>query len=634
MKKAVITIFSILTVSAVLRAGDNAVEDGIKGPSDGQIAAVKRVKGIAVLYDRETGSWEDISEKDMLAEGSRISTADDSELALEIEGKTVSLNGPSLLVLENMTAQASFELYYGKLRARIDKMTGGQSFSIRTPAAECSVKGTDFAVEVKGRDYRTGVRTYSGKVSVRNLRTGEEFELPEGYECELDRNSEKSDIYKIKEVEEEAAQESSGEPAEGMIKESTGRTSGKGRGTGERVPVGIEFNGSLGADVLMDPDNPEDKKIYYNLSLLPEIILWKFGIGLDMNVYFDEEGNVRTEDWDGWDDLAAKIWYIRYGQKDDPLYALVGGIRSHGIGHGLILNNYTNMLNYPDVRNKGFILNADLGGGMGFESIVSNIDSYPVTGGRFFFRPLRSRQLPVISRLVLGVTGVIDNDPDMFGGTDDDEVVFYGADCELPVVSKESLSTYLYYDYATYELGDAYGDKGSPGEGNALGVGGNAVRILRYRLEYRKLDNNFIPVYFDAFYEVERKTKPFLIGDSVTPTLEGPFGMLGLDIMSRLGIVLTYEDYNMDPGERYPYLHGSLLIDPAILLDRVEIDVSYDKKNVDNFSEIGKLEGAIMTTRVGYMIAPSIMLAVTHKQTFDEKGDSARTISMHTMFRF
>ena len=66
-----------------------------------------------------------------------------------------------------------------------------------------------------------------------------------------------------------------------------------------------------------------DGILYNQVSLRPEINIGKIGIGLDLVVYLDNEGNVRNEEWDIENDpglLLDKILYIKYGSKVDPYW--------------------------------------------------------------------------------------------------------------------------------------------------------------------------------------------------------------------------------------------------------------------------------------------------------------------------
>ena len=66
-----------------------------------------------------------------------------------------------------------------------------------------------------------------------------------------------------------------------------------------------------------------DGTLYNQLALRPEINIAGVGIGLDLVVYMDNEGNVREDEWDFKSDpdlIYDKILYIRYGEKSSPAW--------------------------------------------------------------------------------------------------------------------------------------------------------------------------------------------------------------------------------------------------------------------------------------------------------------------------
>ena len=591
-------------------------------------ATIRSVQGSALVLRKGSNEWLIITPDAVARAGDQISVGSDSLLIIDVNGNDVLLEGPALLNMKDLSSKTLMKLFQGKVKAKIKKLSDQDVFEIMTPVAVCAVRGTEFEVEV-GNDNATLLKTIEGSVFFKEIITGREIAVPVGKQSLVRAGqpptapaSIPSDPEEKKEEPEKTQKTKAPEPE--PAKEKPKKTAA--------AKPGLGINGSFGADVLMDPDNPDERKVYYSLSLLPEISFWKIGVGLDINVYFDEEGNVRNEDWDGWDDLLEKVWYIRYGQSGDPLYALIGGIKGYSLGHGFIMSNYTNMLNYPDVRRKGLIIEVDAGK-MGFQSVLSDIDSYPVIGGRLFYRPFSSSALPFIGGFGLGVTGVTDQNPDSFNGTEDDDVLFYGADCEMPLLNISAVKSLLYLDYASYSLGDSYPDNDA-GSGTAFGLGGSVYKFIQYSFEYRRLDNNFEPRYFGAYYEVERDAKPLVLLLSDEPVREGPLYMLGFDMLGKAGIKFIYEDYNRDTSGTYPYFHGRLDIHPSMLMDKISFAVSYDNKNVEKLADITELEGAIMITELGYMVAPNIMLVMIQKQSFDSEGRAAKTMTMRTRFRF
>ncbi len=587
-------------------------------------ATIKSVTGMATIQKKDSNEWKKLSYGDALNEGDQISIGPDSNVIMDIDGNVVTLMSGTLFTFKSLSAEMKIELWHGKMRAKLKKLKKVQKFEVHSPIAVCAVRGTEFNMEVFG-DNTAVVQTFSGSVSVKDLTTGEEVIVKSGYQCTVKPGMKKPQLSPIPEPEEEkekkeeiAPEEEEKKPEKAPVKKA------------KATKAGLGVNGSFGADVLIDEDG--NKKVYYCISLLPELSIWKFGVGLDINIYFDEEGNLRDEDWNNFNDIIGKIWYVRYGNRGEPFFALIGGIKSYSLGHGFILSNYTNMLNYPAVRNKGLLVEANLAK-VGFESAISNIDSYPVIGGRFYYRPLLSTEIPLLKHFTLGLTGVMDQNPDRYDATRDDEIIFYGADCKMPLINIFPVKTFTYFDYATYKPGDTY-NLDNHGKGTAIGVGGSVIEKIKFAIEYRKMDNNFIPGYFGTYYEVERHSKPLLISSYKRPFREGPFFMLGFDVLNKLKLRFTFEDYNIDPASRYPYLHGEVVVDPSLLLDRFTLGISYDNKNVNSLKDIAELNGAILTVEIGYMIAPNIILAVTQKQTFDESGKPTKTMSMRTRFRF
>ena len=68
------------------------------------------------------------------------------------------------------------------------------------------------------------------------------------------------------------------------------------------------------------------------MALRPEIYFWKIGIGLDLILYIDNEGNIAPIVQDKWDIkndpslILDKILYIKYGQKTDPSWFKYGSL--------------------------------------------------------------------------------------------------------------------------------------------------------------------------------------------------------------------------------------------------------------------------------------------------------------------
>ncbi len=117
------------------------------------------------------------------------------------------------------------------------------------------------------------------------------------------------------------------------------------------------------------------------------------------------------------------------------------------------------------------------------------------------------------------------------------EVVAYGVDVELKLVDFSGVDWKVYTDYSFLESGIPVGlsdvdeerndtqfsTEGVRSAGFTLGnlfrinVGDDPVHAFRIRLEYRNHDPNYLPGYFDTFYEIQR-VQYFTTGESATGT--------------------------------------------------------------------------------------------------------------------
>ncbi|MQY66171.1 MAG: hypothetical protein GH147_06780, partial [Clostridia bacterium] len=64
----------------------------------------------------------------------------------------------------------------------------------------------------------------------------------------------------------------------------------------ESKKTSFDMYGSFGTVILTDLGTG-DQKIYNKLSLQPELTIGKFGFGLNLEFYFDENSKLRKEDW-------------------------------------------------------------------------------------------------------------------------------------------------------------------------------------------------------------------------------------------------------------------------------------------------------------------------------------------------
>ena len=178
--------------------------------------------------------------------------------------------------------------------------------------------------------------------------------------------------------------------------------------------------------------------IYNQVALRPELSFGKLGIGLDLVMYIDNEGNVRKDEWDEPSDFIDKLLYIRWGQKSDPFWLVWGSLDNVTLGYGGLLSGYSNMMEFPSVRKVG--INTGFGfGNFGTEIFLSNMKDFSRGGTLMGLRGTYkiSEALPITIGMnfvqdMNQFSGLKDKDgdnyPDMFDDFPDDETLWNDTD--------------------------------------------------------------------------------------------------------------------------------------------------------------------------------------------------------------
>ena len=117
----------------------------------------------------------------------------------------------------------------------------------------------------------------------------------------------------------------------------------------------IVGTGSFGAATI-------NGKIYNQISFRPEIRYKKLGVGLDINFYIDENGDIYEGNWllddsnSIFQTVMDKIYYVRWGNKYDNFYFRVGALESVTLGYGSLVDRYSNAIEYPQIKKLGMDL--------------------------------------------------------------------------------------------------------------------------------------------------------------------------------------------------------------------------------------------------------------------------------------
>jgi hypothetical protein len=393
-----------------------------------------------------------------------------------------------------------------------------------------------------------------------------------------------------------------------------------------------QFTG--GAGITWIDDEP-----HYTISLAPELSFANFGVGLDLRLTFDSEGNLREETFNDFSDYMSIIRYIRYGLKNDPVYIKLGALDYHTLGHGSIMYLYNNSPSF-DNRKAGLVLDIDFGD-FGFESVYSSFGEAGVFGLRGYVRPLHYTSLadiPIIGNFEIGASYVTDfhENAGITGGnyntvsdqfevtSDAGAISIIGFDLGLPVLSGSFADVTLYYDF------NKIIDFGS---GSATGIIAqlNPLGLVQAtaKLERRFNGDEYIPSYFNSFHEIERfkilskSDSGFTSKASLLAGLQnnddGWYGELGINALGLLYVVGSYQRLDKTPNSGILHLGSEIAPEEAPFLLRAGYDKVYIRSEKDLFTLDDR---SYLFTELGYKPYPFMVVSLVYHWTFTPTRDA------------
>ncbi len=416
-------------------------------------------------------------------------------------------------------------------------------------------------------------------------------------------------------------------------------------------------------------------EMYTRIRLLPEFKFWKFRLGLDFDILLGSDGKVREKDWDDFDDYLNKILYLQFAQRKDPFYFRLGGFSNLKFGNGLIMNNYTNMLDYPDVKQLGaeVAFNTNFYG-LGLDLFSSNLDRNDLLAGHITALPFTPTKIPLIENLAVGATVVTDRDqysgirarkneyfPDKSEGMDENdwlhvwelingdstgfnnwyeehedslhfhdypsslddkkEITEVGLDYTLPLVNTKAFDLYNYGEFAKIL---------EHGHGFVFPGFGARFLVFNVQLDYRLFGEEFEANYFNRLYDAERAR---IVNDTVliakATTLDslsksqGWRGLISADILDFLTLSVEYEDIS---GDNYPVgksILAEVSLNQSIIPQISHAYAKYSQTNVEEIQE-WKSPNASIDTQVGYNLSANSLLIWEYREHYVDKNNDGK----------
>jgi len=227
---------------------------------------------------------------------------------------------------------------------------------------------------------------------------------------------------------------------------------------------------------------------------------------------YDHRWTFRSQDWRSPSDFARVIRYLGYGQKEANLFVQVTQENAATVGHGGVMRRY---FAGADVARQRVSAEVDAYNDTGgFEAFVNDVVNPNLWTALAFVKPLSPfSEDPTARSLSLGVTWGADlraptalqpgatlvnaeRPLDLYRTR---AVQLWGVDAEVKVVKTESWDVKPYVEWARLQ---------GAGSGLSLGVltraswgGKQALRVI---LEGRRFDADYLPSYFDTFYEIQK----------------------------------------------------------------------------------------------------------------------------------
>lgn len=399
-----------------------------------------------------------------------------------------------------------------------------------------------------------------------------------------------------------------------------------------------------------------DGKVWNQITLRPETPIWKLNIAWDLAFYFDSDGNIYDENWNfatfrnGKNTFIDKIYYLSYGRIEDPLYFKIGSLDKVNLGYKILVNDYSNMVQYPQVRNIG--LNIRLNNQ--YVSVQGFVNDFKQNAGVLGAR----LTMPKLFSTPVGFTFVVDRNQ-YLGLKDTDEDGYpnfmdhfpsnghYWLDSDGDGLADNQANEYDrdgdgfpdVYDleaiHAFWEtLGQAVGQDFS-NETFYDSLPDPDVTLLPTPLNIADNSDPIAAIAVDFGYPVYAQEKMLvsiyaqaaqMLGNTVHPgngkKLNLGFGLVPIGIASQFGPATFNIEYRMIPNGQFEFSYWNRTYE----LERAAIVTTTDKTNIiskeSTLGRYGNQKGSF--TKLGLKIAPYFKMSVSYQNLIGSNWNAGK----------
>ena len=378
--------------------------------------------------------------------------------------------------------------------------------------------------------------------------------------------------------------------------------------------------------------------IYQGIGLHPEYRTENFDIAFDLVLRFRFDGGdnankfeIREEDWKAYgawrifDLYLPKIRSARYGTKGDPFAARLGDIDGMTFGNGFIVSSYTNTLFQPENRVLGAVFNID--GSIvdipyfGIEIFMANAAHFDFAAGRLHIFHLAAFDNSILKNTEIGGTLALDQNPFYFADrysmyrsysgpvldvkNDNPLQRIVGLDFKVPLLTDPGFSFTLFGDWASQ----------NSRAGWMGGASGRICSMFIWEAQYRYLDYDFLPGFYDVSYDLYRPEKAVVYESADSGYYLGRtiayLGSVGLALFDDRFVFKVVSEGPLEdkPGRLYDW-QGILELKEG-LVPHFSFDILYSKKNMADLDDFATWkQDSLVRARIHYRAGPAVLSLV------------------------